>query len=137
MENKFVLLEGQGSMFNESNCQVIQSGKMLINGKERYAKIIKFTNPTGEEKFELVFSAGLLKNVEFEKSKDGFPDLKGLVNINFENLKTYEFAAWHKRSASGTTWTSTKLREHKFKDKVDQNTKGEDLSFEEKFKPPF
>ena len=89
MSDQFELKEGQGSLWHESNCTVVRKGKIKIKGQDRYSAILKYKHSDGSEKYELVFSAGLLwVNNPDEKLNENSPDIKGTVSFNFDDLQS-------------------------------------------------
>ena len=110
MNKKYVLNELTGTMFPENNCTVIHKGKIKIDGIERYASVLKYTNPAGEDKLELSISAGLIRvNPEGEKiDPDKSPDIQGMITFN---EKPYKFGAYQNISENGVEWIKIYLRE--------------------------
>jgi len=119
-DSKFELKELFGSLWHETNCTVVRKGKIKIGGQNRYASIIKYTNPQNdEEKYELTISAGLL-HVNENKKNDRSPDLYG--RITFDNVP-YKFGGWRNITASGGEWTKVELEVKK--DEEDENISSE------------
>jgi hypothetical protein len=110
MNKKYVLNELTGTMFPENNCTVIHKGKIKIDGIERYASILKYTNPTGEDKLELSISAGLIRLNPQEEKRDPetSPDIQGAITFN--NI-AYKFGAYQNISEKGVEWIKIYLRE--------------------------
>ena len=104
-ESKFELEELYGSLWHETNCTVVRKGKIKINGQDRYASILKYTNPQGEDKYELAFSAGLLR-INDDKRSEKSPDLYG--RITFDTVP-YKFGGWRNITTSGSEWTKVQL----------------------------
>lgn len=108
METKYEVKELSGSLWKESNCEVIRKGTIKINGETKYASILKYTHNDGSEKYELVFSAGLLYvNNDKDKLKDTTPDIGGPITYND---KVYKFGAWKNVTDSGTPYLSVNLK---------------------------
>lgn len=106
---KYVMKEGQGSLWHETNCSVVRKGKVMIDGQERYASIIKYSTPNSPDKYELAISAGLLKIIPDEDKRDvnASPDISGLITFND---KTYKFGGWRRvKEETGQEWTNVKL----------------------------
>ena len=106
---KYVLNEGEGSLWHETNCTVVRKGKIMINGSERYASILKYSSPNSPDKYELAISAGLLRIIPDEEKRDinKSPDISGLINFNDE---TYKFGGWRKvKEETGQEWTNVKI----------------------------
>jgi hypothetical protein len=83
-----------GALFNESKSEVIKRGNFMINGVKRYGVLIKSENDKGQEKFELMISAGLVyHHDEAEKKSPKSPDVSG--RVYFDEM-TYKFGAWNK-----------------------------------------
>lgn len=98
--------ELRGFLWHETGSTVIKKGTMQINGKEVYSAIIKSTNNKGEEKYELMTSAGLL-HVNTEKMSPKSPDIGG--PITYDGV-VYKFGGWKKTSEKGTEYTSVSLQ---------------------------
>ena len=111
MNSTYQLNELSGSLWPEQNCTVIKKGKIKIFGEDRYASIIKYVNPNGEEKYELSISAGLLRlNPEENKLSNSSPDIYGSITFNDQAFK---FGAYENISDKGTEWTKVLLQEKK------------------------
>lgn len=107
MSDKYEMKEGQGSLWHESNCNVVRKGKIKVDGEERYASILKYTHPDGSEKYELTFSAGLLRiNTDEEKLNEKSPDIYGSITFNNQ---AYKFGGWRNIRDNGEEWTGVKL----------------------------
>ena len=101
-ENK----EGTGSLWHETNCTVVRKGKIKIDGKDRYAAILKYTYQ-GVDKYELSLSAGALYINEPEnKQSEKSPDIGG--KIRFNNV-VYKFGGWRNMQDNGDERTGVKL----------------------------
>ena len=132
MSDKFELKEGQGSLWHESNCKVVRKGKVKIDGEERYSAILKYTHSDGSEKYELVFSAGLLYlNPEDEKQNENSPDLKG--SIIFSDT-VYRFGGWRNVKDNGEEWTSVRLTP---KDDSNYSSNNEEKEEQDESQAPF
>lgn len=107
MSDKYELREGQGSLWHENNCVVVRKGKIKVDGEDRYASILKYTHSDGSEKYELTFSAGLLRiNTEAEKLNEKSPDIYGAITFNKQQ---YKFGGWRNTKDNGEEWTGVKL----------------------------
>ena len=110
MSDQFELKEGQGSLWHESNRTVVRKGKIKIKGQDRYSAILKYKHSDGSEKYELVFSAGLLwVNNPDEKLNENSPDIKGTVSFNFDDLQSYKFGGWRNIRDNGEEWTGVRM----------------------------
>lgn len=127
---KFELNEGQGSLWHEKDVKVVRKGKIKIEGTDRYASILEYTNPnTNEKKYELSISGGLLHLVAQEdKQNDKSPDMYG--NITFNNT-TYKAAFWRNVRDTGQEWTGVQLqvREDEEEGETKQNDEGSRAPF--------
>lgn len=94
----------KGALFSKNEATVIGKGKIMINGEERYAAMIKSKLPSGEEINELVFSAGRIYTNE--KTKETQPDLGG--NVYFNGIK-YRFSGWQNVSQNGSDYVNVEL----------------------------
>jgi hypothetical protein len=103
-----------GYLWHETGSSVMRKGTVQVKGQKRYAAIIKSTNNVGEEKYELMISAGLL-HVNAVKTSDRSPDISGTVTIDGLVLK---MGGWRKVSDKGDEYTSISFRE---KDEVKQS----------------
>ena len=113
MDKKFEYKENTGSLWHETNCTVVRKGKIKIEGIERYACILKNSQPDKPDKFEIAISAGLLKKVTDEERADSekpdlMPDIKGLITFN---TKKYELGGWRNVTGNGAEYTKVKLKE--------------------------
>jgi len=96
-----------GYLWHETGSSVMRKGTVQVKGQKRYAAIIKSTNNVGEEKYELMISAGLL-HVNAVKTSDRSPDISGTVTIDGLVLK---MGGWRKVSDKGDEYTSISFRE--------------------------
>lgn len=103
-----------GYLWHETGSSVMRKGTVQVKGQKRYAAIIKSTNNVGEEKYELMISAGLL-HVNAVKTSDRSPDIGGTVTIDGLVLK---MGGWRKVSDKGDEYTSVSFKE---KDEVKQS----------------
>ena len=96
-----------GYLWHETGSSVMRKGTVQVKGQKRYAAIIKSTNNVGEEKYELMISAGLL-HVNAVKTSERSPDISGTVTIDGLVLK---MGGWRKVSDKGDEYTSVSFRE--------------------------
>ena len=96
-----------GYLWHETGSSVMRKGTVQVKGQKRYAAIIKSTNNVGEEKYELMISAGLL-HVNAVKTSDRSPDIGGTVTIDGLVLK---MGGWRKVSDKGDEYTSVSFKE--------------------------
>ena len=118
---KFVLEEGQGSLWHEKNVRVVRKGKIKIEGVERYAAILEYTYPhSGDKKYELSISCGLLHLVpEDEKLKKNSPDMYGSLTFN---EKAYKGSFWRNvKEDTGEEWTGVRISEKEDGQEVKQD----------------
>ena len=80
MEDKQYDKELKGFLWHETGSTVIRKGTMQINGEEIYSAIVK-TKVKGEDKYELMVSAGLL-HLNEEKKSERSPDIGGPITWN-------------------------------------------------------
>ena len=73
MDDKQYDKELKGFLWHETGSTVIRKGTMQINGEEIYSAIVK-TKVKGEDKYELMVSAGLL-HLNEEKKSERSPDI--------------------------------------------------------------
>tara|TARA_R100001369_G_C3322449_1_gene169183 strand:- start:1008 stop:1403 length:396 start_codon:yes stop_codon:yes gene_type:complete len=98
--------ELKGFLWHETGSTVLRKGSIQIDGKELYSAIIKSKNNKGEEKYELMISAGLL-HLNTEKKTDKSPDISGPITFNDQEFK---FGGWRKISKENNEYTSVSLR---------------------------
>ena len=96
-----------GYLWHETGSSVMRKGTVQVKGQKKYAAIIKSTNNVGEEKYELMISAGLL-HVNAVKTSERSPDISGTVTIDGLVLK---MGGWRKVSDKGDEYTSVSFRE--------------------------
>ena len=108
MSEKYVIKKNRGSLFTERNVTIPRKGKINVNGEEKYCAILKYSgHGNSKDKYELVFSAGLLHyNAPDQKIKEGTPDIGGKVTIDGT---IYKFGGWANTSEKGIDYTSVKL----------------------------
>jgi hypothetical protein len=87
MDKKFEYKENTGSLWHETNCTVVRKGKIKIEGIERYACILKYSQ---------------------SEKPDLMPDIKGLITFN---TKKYELGGWRNVTGNGAEYTKVKLKE--------------------------
>ena len=106
--------EKSSVMFSEPNCEIVGSGKTLIDGVQKYVTILKRFDRQGLPFYEALTGAGrLFYNDPDNKSNPNSPDLSGKVTIDGE---TFQLGAWSKTAANGNSFLSMKLTEPLQKD---------------------
>jgi len=96
-----------GYLWHETGSSVMRKGTVQVKGQKKYAAIIKSTNNVGEEKYELMISAGLL-HLNSVKTSERSPDIGGTVTIEGS---TYKMGGWRKVSDKGDEYTSVSFKE--------------------------
>ncbi len=124
MEDKQYDKELKGFLWHETGSTVIRKGTMQINGEEIYSAIVK-TKVKGEDKYELMVSAGLL-HLNEEKKSERSPDIGGPITWN--NVQ-YKFGGWKKVSDKGNEYTAVSLRVKDDEETVAHKTEVEGAPF--------
>ena len=108
-----------GALFpmNES-WNIIQQGKLNIDGHDHSVIAVKRKNRNGEEILDLFQSIGTLKPNE-QKSKDNDPDAKGVIE-NVQDQGAKRIAAWKKTSEGGNAFLSLAISDFTGGSKTDE-----------------
>ena len=94
---------------NSDNWQIIQQGKLNIDGEEQRIIGVSRKNKDGQPMVELYRAIGTLKKNE-DKQSDKSPNAKGVVN-KIKDSGAMTISAWKEISEAGNQYTSLKVRE--------------------------
>ena len=94
---------------NSDNWQIIQQGKLNIDGEEQRIIGVSRKNKDGQPMVELYRAIGTLKKNE-DKQSDKSPNAKGVVN-KIKDSGAMTISAWKEISEAGNPYTSLKVRE--------------------------
>ena len=96
-----------GSLWPEPDAEILRTGSININGQTKFACIARSKTEAGDERYELLVSAGLLfVNRAEEKKRHNSPDISGKISIDGVR---YKFGGWAYETPSGRTYTSVGL----------------------------
>lgn len=105
--NTFQVKENEGTLWVD-NLRVVGRGKIKIKGTEVQAAVVQSNDREGNNKYELMLSAGLIYfNTPDKKASEKSPDYSGTVSIAGEKMKV---SIWDNTSAKGTHYYSVKLK---------------------------
>ena len=94
---------------NTDDWQIIQQGKLNIDGEDHRIIGVKRKNKDGEPMVELYRAIGTLK-ANADKQGEKSPDAKGVVNKVMDQ-GAMTISAWKETSEAGNAYTSLKARE--------------------------
>ena len=94
---------------NSDNWQIIQQGKLNIDGDEQRIIGVSRKNKDGQPIVELYRAIGSLKKNQ-DKQSEKSPNAKGVVN-KIKDTGAMTISAWKETSESGNQYTSLKVRE--------------------------
>lgn len=94
---------------NSDNWQIIQQGKLNIDGDEQRIIGVSRKNKDGQPMVELYRAIGTLKKNQ-DKQSDKSPNAKGVVN-KIKDTGAMTISAWKETSEAGNQYTSLKVRE--------------------------
>jgi len=94
---------------NTDDWQIVQQGKLNLEGEEHRIIGVKRKNKDGQPMVELYRAIGTLKAND-SKQTDKSPDAKGVVN-KIMNSGAMTISAWKDVSEAGNAYTSLKARE--------------------------
>jgi len=94
---------------NSDNWQIIQQGKLNIDGDEQRIIGVSRKNKDGQPMVELYRAIGTLKKNQ-DKQSDKSPNAKGVVN-KIKDTGAMTISAWKETSEAGNPYTSLKVRE--------------------------
>jgi uncharacterized protein (DUF736 family) len=108
---------------NTDDWQIIQQGKLNLDGEDHRIIGVKRKNKDGEPMVELYRAIGTLK-ANADKQGEKSPDAKGVVNKVMDQ-GAMTISAWKETSEAGNSYTSLKTREFT---SHDQNSNQNDQS---------
>ena len=94
---------------NTDDWQIVQQGKLNLDGEEHRIIGVKRKNKDGQPMIELYRAIGTLKAND-DKQGDKSPDAKGVVN-KIMDQGAMTISAWKETSEAGNAYTSLKTRE--------------------------
>ena len=94
---------------NSDNWQIIQQGKLNIDGDEQRIIGVSRKNKDGQPMVELYRAIGTLKKNQ-DKQSEKSPNAKGVVN-KIKDTGAMTISAWKETSEAGNQYTSLKVRE--------------------------
>lgn len=94
---------------NTDNWQIIQQGKLNIDGDEQRIIGVSRKNKDGQPIVELYRAIGSLKKNQ-DKQSDKSPNAKGVVN-KIKDTGAMTISAWKETSEAGNPYTSLKVRD--------------------------
>lgn len=94
---------------NTDDWQIVQQGKLNLEGEEHRIIGVKRNNKEGKAIVELYRAIGTLKANDDKKAEKS-PDAKGVVN-KLMNSGSMTISAWKETSEGGNPYTSLKTRE--------------------------
>tara|TARA_R110000744_G_scaffold138706_8_gene249589 strand:- start:7182 stop:7541 length:360 start_codon:yes stop_codon:yes gene_type:complete len=106
----FELKEKEGTLWVDGENELIARGKVKLNGLDVYCGLLKSKNRDGDEKIELMFSAGLIHFNSPDTKLDPIksPDWSGKVTLAGSKHKA---SIWKNSSANGKEYLSVRLKE--------------------------
>ncbi len=110
MNKKYEKKEGEGTLWQENEAEVLFKGSVLFDGADRYITILRSRNADGKSKLEVLQSLGLVYQNNDDKFSDRSPDISGPVRIDKKN---YRFSGWKKETESGPPLLSVAITEKK------------------------
>ncbi len=94
---------------NTDDWQIVQQGKLNLDGEEHRIIGVKRKNKDGQPMIEIYRAMGTLK-ANADKQGDKSPDAKGVVN-KIMDQGAMTISAWKETSEAGNAYTSLKTRE--------------------------
>ncbi len=94
---------------NTDDWQIVQQGKLNLDGEEHRIIGVKRKNKDGQPMIEIYRAMGTLKAND-DKQGDKSPDAKGVVN-KIMDKGAMTISAWKETSEAGNAYTSLKTRE--------------------------
>jgi|TARA_Y100000114_G_scaffold141927_1_gene148073 hypothetical protein len=123
----FEIKSNTGFLWSESNVKVIYKGKVVYEiandkgdpeRKEIYASVLRYEDRTGNIKYELVRSVGLLhRNLPEDKRSPKTPDLGGKITLDGVE---YKFGSYINESEKGTEYLKVFLQNQETEEKKDE-----------------
>ena len=99
---------------NTDDWQIVQQGKLNLDGEEHRIIGVKRKNKDGQPMIEIYRAMGTLK-ANADKQGDKSPDAKGVVN-KIMDQGAMTISAWKETSEAGNAYISLKTREFASKD---------------------
>ena len=106
-DKRYERKDGEGTLWVESNAEVLYKGSVLRDGKTHYLTILRSVNSDGKSKMEILKSMGLIYTND-NKLKETSPDISGPITFDEKPVK---FAGWKKDIANGPPLLSIKLED--------------------------
>jgi|21_taG_2_1085346.scaffolds.fasta_scaffold99496_2 hypothetical protein len=109
-KENFELKEKEGTLWIDDANELIARGKVKLFGQDVYCALAKSRNKDGDEKIELMFSAGLIhfNSPETKLDPEKSPDYSGKVTLLSSKHKA---SIWENSSSNGKRYFNLRLKE--------------------------